>query len=454
MRLSAEQKEMIRSILRRLGHRQKALANEMGYATGNLSEFLNRDKEKGVETETWESLLKALEKLKIGRGEKLAKDPNLERDIAAVHTWPVVDVATTTAALVNSASVVSGGRLYSPPGPMPLDADNYIPRRADGVIREIIDYPHSRSVIVQGAIGSGRTSWLRRLEEAAKKSGATVVFLDDGFLAATDSSDLIRAAVARISSALHPPALETMDGEGGDPRAVAAEVIAALRGITGGTSLYLLVDDAESWPESQERFKAFSEFVSQLQMTLIANTDFPHKLVIASALTPTLWPTTVGSRMASQSAIANLSFHTDQQIQELTVHYHLEVETARKVKRYTGGHPCHTQLLLWACKNGDTVEDVIQRAKLLDPGDGWDGVDIRLKSVLKRVANDAGIDLRGLLTKAVALISGSTSTSTPLKDDEYAVLRSVGALDGPKRQPVINLFFIDLASHWLEEEAV
>jgi hypothetical protein len=47
MNLNEAQKQSIKALLRRMGSNQAELALEMGYQTGNRSEFLNETKNKG-----------------------------------------------------------------------------------------------------------------------------------------------------------------------------------------------------------------------------------------------------------------------------------------------------------------------------------------------------------------------------------------------------------------------
>lgn len=155
MKLTSSQKEAIRSILRRLGGRQKELAAKMGYATGNLSEFLNPTKDKGVTLETWTKLLDALDTMAEARPQLCENDPAILEELITFRQWEA-----GTEEEPNDAPFEVSMRLYPPTGPLPLDALNYVPRRADGLIQEIIDHPGPRSVLVQGGIGTGRSSWL------------------------------------------------------------------------------------------------------------------------------------------------------------------------------------------------------------------------------------------------------------------------------------------------------
>jgi hypothetical protein len=61
MKLDTLQKQSIKSLLRRMGSNQSELASAMEYQTGNLSEFLNENKNKGMRDVQWQRLLAELE---------------------------------------------------------------------------------------------------------------------------------------------------------------------------------------------------------------------------------------------------------------------------------------------------------------------------------------------------------------------------------------------------------
>lgn len=444
MKLITSQKEKILSLLRRLGARQKELATKMGYATGNLSEFLNVSKEKGVEAETWLSLVSALEHMAAARPQICAKDPSIERDIADIKTWAANGSEGDT-------PKSSGGKIYPPKGPLPADADNYVVRRGDSVIKDIVNHPGPRSVLVQGGMGTGRTSWLLRMRQAALDSGAKVVFFDEGFLAQVAGNGSVGTFIERIAAELALPALNEIATHHGDARTIAAEVLAALRPASAHNPVYLMIDDVGNWPETLGKHDSMIEFVTQLHLALIAAWEFRYKLVLVSALTPSEWSAFIGSRLESQSTVVGLGFYSLDETRALALHYHTDDATTT-VHGYTAGHPTLTHVMLWSCRDGKPVEEAVDEARALDDTDGWRGMSIRWRAVIEHMCVQQNISFRPLMRKYVDKFREGGNPDTRLTQGEITLLKSMGVLDGPARNLIASPFFVDVAAAWLEEE--
>lgn len=444
MKLTTSQKEKILSLLRRLGARQKELATKMGYATGNLSGFLNASKDKGVEDATWLSLVNALEQMAAARPQICAKDPSIERDIADINTWAVNGADS-------DAPKSNGGQVHPPKGPLPADADNYVLRRADDIIKDIIKHPGPRSVLVQGGMGTGRTSWLLRMRQAALDSGATVVFFDAGFLTQAAGNGAVGTIIGRIADELKLAALKEIATDHGDGRTVAAEVLSAMKPAPATGPVYLIIDDVGNWPENLGKHDAMIEFVTQLHLALIGAWEFPYKLVLVSALTPSEWSAFIGSRLESQSTVAALGFYSLDETRTLAAHYRLD-HVVVAVHGYTAGHPSLTHVMLWSCRDGKPVAEAIEEARTLDDADGWWGMSLRWKAVMTHMCAELSIPFRPLMRKYVDKFGAGKNDDTRLTQAEITLLKSMGVLDGPARNPTASPFFVDVAEAWLEDE--
>ncbi|MBF0305894.1 MAG: hypothetical protein HQL41_09635 [Alphaproteobacteria bacterium] len=438
MRLTTNQKERIKGLLRRMGSRQKELSAQMGYASGNLSEFLNETKDKGVEPETWRSLVESLDKIAAARPRLVLSDPSIQADLDDIRRWAD-----------SGAGKPGAVHLYPPRGALPLGAVNYVARRCDDEIAGIVR--RGGPVILQGGISTGRSSWLIRLQEAARATGATVVTFDEALLSRINGDDPIGGFVAHLGTALELPVLSEIATHHGDHRTIAREVIGAVRQASLTAPLYVLVDETDSWPGNQPH-RRMIEFVTQMQLELAGGWGqrHAHPISIASALTPSEWSAMIGSKLHAQSTVVKLGFLEASEVRDLARHYGLSNSVADDTRAFSGGHPSHTQTILWACHRGSTVTDAVARAQDLDEEDGWLGVSTRLTANLQRVSADQGIDMRQMLKKFVAGF-GPTATGPTLSPGETTLLKSLGMLDGPARNPVTSLFFLSAAQAWLDE---
>lgn len=444
MKLSTDQKELVLSLLRRLGCRQKELSHESGYSSGNLSETLSHHKDKGIEPGTWAKLVAALERMAAKKADRCLKDPSIAADIAQMAGWNGDDT--------RMAGAVGKERLHTPRGTMPLEASNYISRSAEQAIADIVQNP-PRSAILQGGVSTGRSSWLLRLQQAALAAGATVVAFDEAMLTNLGRREPITGFLAHLSWALGLPALADIANGDSDYRNAAVETIAILRTAQRQTALFIVVDEVDGWQERGPH-DVLVQYVNQLQLQLVGSWGHAHDhaICIISALPPAEWSTWDGSRLEGQSTVVPLTFFDKREVHELTTRYGLTNLIAEQAANFTGGHPHQTQTLLWDCHNGGTVEEVLTRATQLDHG-AWQGHASRVRALLQRLSSAQGIDQRQLLKKYVGYFINKDA-AVRFSPKETALLKSLGMVDGPASGPVTSQFFLTAAQAWLDEELV
>lgn len=434
MRLSRERKEKIRSLLGRMGARQKELCQESGYASGNLSDFLNFTKEKSVTAESWARLVDALDRMahKSSRVKLCAADPSILADVTEIRGWREGEPSSETDKEVS----------FVPNDNSSSQEKIHVKRQAEEDIPQIVQRCPA-SVIVRGGVGTGRSSWLSCLYDAAMADGAQVVAFDEAALMALDPVDPVKGFFRHLSESLNLPAIAGIDTSKGDYRKEANEVITILRQATREKTLFLLIDDVEVWSDAKG-CSALAAVIGQMQLLLVGSwgqkSKFP--ICVVSALTPREWPALFGSRLETQSLVIPLIFLNQVQVRHLASQYGLSQQVADKIAAYTGGHPHHTQLLLWSCRrDGARVDDAIARASHLDDADGWLGISQRIHALLLRLSDEQGLDWQNLLRKFVKRYRDNDAGIT-FSGAEFALLKCLGMIDGPQRNASVNQFFI------------
>jgi len=444
MRLNRVQKEKIKSLLGRMGARQKEVCVESGYASGNLSDFLNLTKDKSVTAESWAKLVDALDRMahKPNRVKLCAADPSILADVTEIRGWREEEASSETDKEIS----------FVPNDHSSSQEKVHVRRQAEEDIPQIVQRCPA-SVIARGGVGTGRSSWLSCLHDVAMAEGAQVVAFDEAALMALDPVDPVKGFFRHLSDSLDLPAMAGIDTSKGDYRNEAHEAVSILRQTNRNKAFFLLIDDVEVWSDADE-YSVLAAVIGQMQLLLAGSwgqkSKFP--ICVVSALSPRGWSALFGSRLETQSQVIPLTFLNQVQVRHLASQYGLSQQVADKIAAYTGGHPHHTQLLLWSCRRGGgRVDDAIARASHLDDADGWQGISKRIHALLLRLSEEQGLDWQNLLRKFVKRYRdhdvGITFSVT-----EFALLKCLGMVDGNQLKSSFNHFFIDSARSFIDVE--
>lgn len=442
MRLYREQKEKIKSLLGRMGARQKELCTESGHASGNMSDFLSLSKDKGANPETWANIVDALERMANKPHRKLLcqRDPSIFADIKDIRGWS--DKTGTTD---------HGAESSPPPNGKSSHAKAHVKRKAEKAIPQILQ-SRPASVIVRGGACTGRSSWLSCFHDAAAKDGARVVAFDETELLDLGADAPVKGFCRRLAEELDLPALAEIDTSKGGYRDVAREILTELSKSPRDAALFLLIDDVEAWSDGKD-FSALTAVIEQIQLQLAGRWGQKpeHPICVVSALTPRDWPALIGSRLEAQSQVVSLSFLTREQVRHLASHYGVETGEADTIAAYTGGHPYHTQLLLWSChRHGEKAEEAIARARQLDDSEGWRGIAKRITTLADRLAKLESLDWVNLRRKFVRRHrDGNLGIS--FAEAEFTLLKALGMVDGSLQGAIINRVFLDILVPLVEE---
>lgn len=464
MKLTHQQKNSIRSLLEELGARQGELSNESGYASGNLSEFLNPSKNKGCSADTWRRLVAALEKMVNAPRRRPLRDrnPAILQALAEIQGWTEQDGTGGG----SDPSQAEPTLVYPPPGPLPLDAANYVMRAADVMMLNALALPGPRNVLVKGCMGSGRTSSLWRLRQLAEDRGARVVLIDEYWLTATVHDlkggqddlpalpiDVMRAVVRKLARDLTLDALNDIAERHTSPRETAEGVMDALQAAPhSDEGVFILIDEASAWPETLGAMGHVMAFLGQLQLQLLSRYKFPYKLVLVVPFTPAEETAVHMSLLETQSTTLVLSFLSQDEVVALASAWGVSAADAQGIHAHTLGHPRFTQMVLQMVRSGMTSKDGIQCANRMDASFGWDGQAQRLSAMLAQLMKDQNStsdDLSPLLRKISGHAEDPSAPLPHLTDQEKIALKTIGALNGPNHEPALMPLIRPWADIWM-----
>lgn len=202
--LSVDDARLLREILGFVETDQKGLSEEAGVSRAWLSGVLNTEKPKSVDVAMMERLAAALSAHVKSRSTNSAREEEHARD----YVTYLSRFGTSTR---------DAGRTYPAGGPLPVDANHYIERRADEEVFAALDRsPFTPfTTMVRGPVQSGKSSLLARLEHKAQRVGIETARFDPrlSVLAGTSteaSSTSSEATIAlaeqlRIEWTLEPP---------------------------------------------------------------------------------------------------------------------------------------------------------------------------------------------------------------------------------------------------------
>gem|GEM_PF-5170707 len=356
--------------------------------------------------------------------------------------------------------------VYPPPGPLPLDAANYIKRAADKMMHTTLALPGPRSVLVKGCMGSGRTSLLWRLRQLADECGARVVLIDEHWLTATAHDlkegkkdlpalpiDVMRAVVRKLARDLTLDALNDIAERHTSPRETAEGVMDALQAAPhSDEGVFILIDEASAWPETLGAMGHVMAFLGQLQLQLLGRYKFPYKLVLVVPFTPAEETAVHMSLLETQSTAFVLSFLSQDEVVALASAWNVSAADAQRIHAHTLGHPRFTQMLLLALQSGIAITEAIRCADGMDVSFGWDVQAQRLKAMLVHVMKDPNgksDTLRPLLQKISGHADNPSAPLPHLTSQEKIALKTIGALSGPNHEPALMPLIRPWADIWM-----
>lgn len=449
VKLSSDQKIQFKNLLRRLAVKNNQFAREIPYGDGNLSEFLNTAKSKGVSEETWARMAAALKRMGEERREFLDRDSGLERAIAEVAEW------REAVGGIGRIGERSGGvrSLRSPGGALPIDCNTYVSRNAwDIPIQQVLDHKQSIPVWVRGGISTGRSSWLYKMKNVASNTSAKIIFINESFLHSNINNNIVGCFLNLVGNEFGDEEIVGIDWDNLSYVDASLELIAILKKHMLNFDIYIFVDETNLWSFGNNRnIEFFSKFIFNFQISLISHSHTQGKLVVVSALSANEWSNLEASPWRSQGILVFTNFFSCEEVRELARKFNIE-DDYNKIFDFTGGHPLHTQIILYsAISNGICVDDSIRRAREYHHEDGWDAIKIRLMRAFFQLTERDEIEPYQLLRKYLNKFEYHVE-NVKFSEIEIRLLRSIGVVDGTVNNLVTCRVFVDIASELLYVE--
>jgi predicted XRE-type DNA-binding protein len=461
--ISDQMRQKLPAIFKQLGLRQHEVASAIGISPASISRFTSTGPDRiNFRPENLQGLVQVLKKrLAELRGIKSLSNKELETrrkvDRSAVaaamglsrDAINTLEIEIANLLVAESALTTIGTVLAMPGGALPAYASNYVERKADKDIEEILGTVRSPSSVVLGPINGGTSSFLERVYQRARDlpgSWACAVHFEAAFAQGETFTqlDLFRFLFRELGvtdDLIADGKLDVHDMK--DAFDAWAQVA-----WKDTTRVVILVDGLD------EIFKNAGAIVDPLAVTnwfqslrnRAAGGIQPYdKLTLFVALTGATWSAAHGSPYATQAGYLDLNkFSLDE---AATVFEQLRVDIDKAglddVYRLFHGHPYLTQLFAWSMRDGSSLQAA---------GEGALNLEGRYETHWERIKSEIGflIGKNYSLRKVLALTAKVTRQPKPNSLDETENemwrsyrrgLRVFGLIDGKFESPTICEFY-------------
>ena len=360
------------------------------------------------------------------------------------------EIADLLVANPESGNAGSGPVLATPGGALGVHAINYVRRKVDERIEEILQTGRSPSSVVVGPIHGGTSSFLERVYQRARDTRdcwARIVHFEAAFAQGETFTqlDLFRFLFREMGitgDVLTNSQLDVHDMK----EAFDAWAEAEWR---GANRVVLVIDGLD------EIFKnagavadplALTNWLQVLRNRASGSTPPYNKLALFVALTGKTWSAAHGSPYATNAGQVELDKFTPQQVASAFAQLDVSIDEQgiTDVYHLFHGHPYLTQLFAWSMRDGSSREDATEMA--LSFRSRYEAHWERMKDEIKFLIGQ-NYSLKRVLG-CVAKVTQLTPEPEPLDEMEDEMWRSYrqalrvfGLVDGPFKSPTLCRFY-------------
>jgi transcriptional regulator with XRE-family HTH domain len=451
-------------IFRQLGIKQFEVAKAVGISPASISRFtaigadrinLRPEKLQKLVNVLKEQLAKCrtLKNLSFAELEEKRKtDRNAVEAAGAMTRDSIKELEIDIAELLmgdSDSDNASSPMLVTPGGALAVQAKNYVPRKADREIEEILRDVRSPSSVVLGPIHGGTSSFLERVYQRARDTRgcwACIVHFEAAFVKGETFTQL--------------DLFRFLFGEMGVPDDLLA-----------GDSLDVhdMKDAFDAWAETawrdaarvvivvdglDEIFKnagalvdplAVANWFQSLRNRAASGTAPYNKLALFVALTGATWSAAHGSPYATNAGALDLIKFSQQEVVEVFKQLQVDIDGdgIARVYELFRGHPYLTQLFAWSMRDGSSSEAAVEMS--LNLAGRYEAHWERMKSEIEFLIgkNYSVRKVLGVVAKIV-----TQQRNEPLGEIEEEIwrsyrrgLRMFGLIDGPFAAPSICEFY-------------
>ncbi|MEA2898042.1 MAG: AAA-like domain [Bradyrhizobium sp.] len=461
--ISDQMRQKLPAIFKQLGIRQHEVASAIGISAASISRFTSTGPDRiNFRPENLQGLVQVLKKrltelreIKSLSNKELEARRKVDRSAVAAAIGLSRDAINTlemeiaNLLVAESALTTIGTVLAMPGGALPAYASNYVERKADKDIEEILGTVRSPSSVVLGPINGGASSFLARVYQRARdmpNSWAGMANLGPAFSPGETFTqlDLFKFLFRELGvndDVLADDKLDVHDMKAAFDAWAQVEWKDATR-------VVVIVDGLD------EIFKNAGAIVDPLAVTnwfqslrnRAAHGIAPYdKLALFVALTGATWSAAHGSPYASQAGYLDLNKFSSQEAAEVFKQLQVDIDQAglKEVYRLFHGHPYLTQLFAWSMRDGLSLQAAKEAAL---------GLESRYEIHWERMKSEIGflIGKNYPVRKVLTLIAKVAEQSKPnaLDETEDEIWRSYrrglrifGLIDGKFDSPTICEFY-------------
>lgn len=452
------------TIFRQLGIKQREVAKAVGVSPASISRFTSTGPErinlrparlqKLVDT-LREQLAKcrALKSLSYDELEENRKtDRNSVEAAVALSKEAIRDLENDIAELLAgdpSSDNAAGPIMAMPGGALTVHAINYVARKADKDIGEILQDVRSPSSVIVGPIHGGTSSFLERVYQRAREMRgcwACIVHFEAAFAKGEifTQLDLFRFLFREIGV---PD--DVLSGDRLDPHDIkdafdewaelawkdAARVVIVVDGL----------DEIFRNAGSLADPLALTNWFQSLRNRAAGGTSPYNKLALFVALTGATWSAAHASPYATNAGQLDLTKFDRQEIMEVFQQLRVDIDQRgiEDVYRLFHGHPYLTQLFAWSMHDGASQQTATETA--LSLGGRYEAHWERMKSEIDfLIGKNYSVRKVLALTARIAALQAANQldeTDDGIWRNYRRGLRVFGLIDGAFKAPTICEFY-------------